>query len=208
MRSPSPTRNELRIGSLYVLWRQDFIVSKACASWKLAPTRENLHPHGMGKLAATSLCGDKISSCRRSASWKLAPTWENSHPQFKNTGSEPVEDQMPVCLVATRFHLVGEVQVENSHPHGKTRTHVSCGDEISIVSGKCKLETRTHMGKLAPTWDGKTYSHLSLVATRFHLVEGMCKLKTRTHMGKTRIHMGKTCSTLWRWYPAGTVPES
>ena len=39
--------------------------------------------------------------------------------------SEPVEDQMSVCLVATRFHRVGEVQVENSHPHGKTRTHNS-----------------------------------------------------------------------------------
>jgi len=37
--------------------------------------------------------------------------------------SEPVEDQIPVCLVATRFHLVGEVQVENSHPQEKTRTH-------------------------------------------------------------------------------------
>ena len=34
--------------------------------------------------------------------------------------SEPVEDQMSVCLVTTRFHLVGEVQVGNSHPHGKT----------------------------------------------------------------------------------------
>ena len=27
---------------------------------------------------------------------------------------------MPVSLVATRFHRVGEVQVENSHPHRKT----------------------------------------------------------------------------------------
>ena len=62
---------------------------------------------------------------------------------------------MPVCLVATRFHF---------------------------VEGMCKLETRTHMGKLAPTWEN---SHPPLfVATRFHLVEGKCKLKTRTHMGK------------------------
>ena len=71
--------------------------------------------------------------------------------------SEPVEDQMPVSLVATRFlscHRVEEVQVGNSHPHGKTRTH---------------------MGKLAPTWEnlhpqvGKLAA-TSLVATRFHLV--------------------------------------
>ena len=26
---------------------------------------------------------------------------------------------------------------------------MSCGDEIPIVSEKCKLKTRTHMGKLA-----------------------------------------------------------
>jgi len=44
----------------------------------------------------------------------------------KNTGSEPAEDQMPVSLVATRFHL---------------------------VEGMCKLKTRTHMGKLAATWE-------------------------------------------------------
>ena len=37
--------------------------------------------------------------------------------------------------VATRFHRVGEVQVENSHPHGKTCTHVSCGDKISSCRG-------------------------------------------------------------------------
>ena len=106
-----------------LLWRQDFILSKA------------------------------------SASWKLAPTWENSHP------------------------------------HGKTCTHVSLWrQDFHRVEGKCKLETRTHMGELAPT---------SLVATRFHLVEGKCKLETRTHMGwenlhphgKTRTHMGKRAPT-------------
>ena len=91
-----------------------------------------------------------------------------------------------MSLVATRFHRVG---------------------------GKCKLKTRTHMGKLAPTWEnshphGKTCTYNSrkpgsepvedqipgsLVATRFHLVGGKCKLKTRTH----RL---KTCSPrlLWR----------
>jgi len=30
--------------------------------------------------------------------------------------SKPVEDQMSVCLVATRFHLVGEVQVGKLAP--------------------------------------------------------------------------------------------
>ena len=67
---------------------------------------------------------------------------------------------------------------------------MSCGDKISILSGKCKLKTRTHMGKLAPTWENpgsepvEDQMPVCLVATRFHLVEGMCKLKTRTHMGK------------------------
>jgi len=33
-----------------------------------------------------------------------------------------------------------------------TRFHrVSCGDKIFIVSGKCKLKTRTHMEKLEAT---------------------------------------------------------
>ena len=71
--------------------------------------------------------------------------------------------------VATRFlscHRVGEVQVENSHPHGKTCTHnsncpvrnqsrIRCRyllwRQDFILSGKCKLKTRTHMGTLAPT---------------------------------------------------------
>lgn len=35
----------VRIRFRYLLWRQDFILSKACASWKLAPTWENSHPH-------------------------------------------------------------------------------------------------------------------------------------------------------------------
>jgi len=51
------------------------------------------------------------------------------------SGSEPAEEQLPVCLVATSFHLVeGKCKLEtrthnsknshsqftNSHPHGKT----------------------------------------------------------------------------------------
>ena len=86
----------------------------------------------------------------------------------------------------------------------------SCGDKIFIVSGKCKLKTRTHMGweKLHPPllWRRdfilskkcklKTCTHMGweklhpplLVATRFHLVEGMCKLETRTHMGWEKLH--------------------
>ena len=43
---------------------------------------ENSHPHGMGKLAPHLSCGDEISSCRR------------------------------------------DVQVENLHPHGKMCTHM------------------------------------------------------------------------------------
>ena len=106
-------RNQLRIRCRCLLWRQDFdlvIVSKKCKlktrthMGKLAPTWENSHPHGktrthMGKT--------------RTHRGKLAPTIQ------KTPGLELVEDQMPVSLVATRFHLVGEVQVENSHPHGK-----------------------------------------------------------------------------------------
>jgi len=96
---------------------------------------------------------------------ELAPTWENVQP---------------TSLVATRFHLVGEVQVENSHPHGRTRTH---------------------MGKRAPTWENShpqfkfLFPRLLLVATRFHLVEGKCKLKTRTHMGKLAPTWGKLAPT-------------
>ena len=133
--------------------------------------------------------------------------WENLHPPL---------------FVATRFHLVGEVQVENSHPHGKTRSprllwrqdfhHVSCGDEISSCRGSASW-------KLAPTWENVQLT--SLVATRFHLVEGMCKLENSHPHGKTctpplfvatRFHRvghvqvenlhphGKTCTPplLWR----------
>ena len=53
-------------------------------------------------------CGDKISSCR---SCKLKTCTHNS-----NVPTRPL-------FVATRFHRVGEVQVENSHPHGKTCGH-------------------------------------------------------------------------------------
>ena len=74
------------------------------------------------------------------------------------------------CLLWRQdFHRVEEVQVENSHPHGKTRTH---------------------MGKLAPT---------SLVATRFHLVgevqvgNSHPHGKTRTHMGWENLQPPLSC---------------
>ena len=137
-------------------------------------------------------------------------------------------------LTATRFHRVGEVQVENSHPQFKKPLPTSpCGDTIFIVSGKCKLKTRTHMGKLAPTiqkpWLVPTIlsPRLPLVATRFHLVSswrhdlivsGKCKLKTRTHMGKraptgenshpqgkTRTHRGKRAPTIQK--PSAPSPH-
>ena len=38
--------------------------------------------------------------------------------------SEPVEDQMSVCLVTTRFHLVGEVQVGKLAPTWENSQHV------------------------------------------------------------------------------------
>ena len=70
------------------------------------------------------------------------------------SSSERVEDQMPVSLMATRFpscHRVGEVQVgklaptwENLYPRLLWRQDFY----RVIVSGKCKLKTRTHMGKL------------------------------------------------------------
>ena len=60
---------------------------------------------------------------------------------------------MPVSLVATRFHLVGEVQVENSHPQFKSPPpHLSCGDKIFILSGKCKLENLHPHGKTLSQW--------------------------------------------------------
>ena len=123
MRSLPPVRNQSRIRCLHVLWRQDFILSGKC------------------KLKTRTHMG------------KLAPTIQ------KTPGSESVEDQMPVSLVATRFpscHRVGEVQVENSHPHGKTcspRLLWRHDFHLVIASGKCKLKTRTHKRKLAPTWE-------------------------------------------------------
>ena len=133
-------------------------------------------------------CGDKISSCRGSASWKTCThRLENLHPQLQeNPGSEPVEDQMPVCLVATRFHL---------------------------VEGKCKLKTCTHKKArasllffyflllLSPLlW--RHDSIVSLVATRFHLVSCGDKISScRRHVQVENSHPhGKTCSPplLWR----------
>ena len=52
--------------------------------------------------------------------WPLNPS--STPDEIIDSSSKPAEDQMPVSLVATRFHL---------------------------VEGMCKLKTRTHMGKLA-----------------------------------------------------------
>ena len=70
-----------------------------------------------------SLVAARSLSCRRQVQV------ENSHPQFKFPH--------PTSLVATRFHLVG--------------ASPSLWRQDFILSGKCKLKTRTHMGKCAPT---------------------------------------------------------
>ena len=143
-------------------------------------------------------CGDKISSCRRQVQVEnLHPHGKTCTHNSKNPGSEPVEDQMPVSLVATRFHLVscrisklktcchnsnfpspplfvatrfhlvGEVQVENSHPHGKTCSHNSkkpgsepAEDQMPV----CLVATRFHRVDSA-SW--KTCTHMEKLAARF-----------------------------------------
>ena len=86
----------------------------------------------------------------------------------KTCGSEPVEDQIPVSLVATRFHRVEEVQVGKLAPtwgNSQPQLKKTCGSEPvvdqipgSLVAtrfpscrGSASWETRTHMGKLAAT---------------------------------------------------------
>ena len=66
-----------------------------------------------------------------------------------------------------------------------TRVHrVSCGDKISILSGKCKLENSHPQFKTT-----LARSHISLPSSspcgdKIFIVSEKCKLKTRTHMGK------------------------
>ena len=67
----------------------------------------------------------------------------------------PARNQLPVSLVATRFHL---------------------------VEGMCKLETRTHNSK-SPGAFPSSFPCGDKVSS-CHPVEGMCKLKTRTHNSK------------------------
>ena len=62
----------------------------------------------------------------------------------------------PTSLVATRFHLVGEVQVGNSHPHGETFSHLSLWRQDLHLVGEVQVENShphgencTHMGNLA-----------------------------------------------------------
>jgi len=97
--------------------------------------------------------------------------------------------------------------LENSHPRGKTCSARLLWRQDFIVSGKCKLETRTHMGKLAATIQMAS-PHLSLWRQDFILSLcgdkisscRSCKLKTCSHMGKLaatweNLHPhGKTCS--------------
>ena len=96
--------------------------------------------------------------CMRNSQLQRARGWSFALPLNPSTtpdeiiasGLEPVEDQIPVSLVATRFPSCRRhVQVENSHPHGKTRSHMG--------------KTRTHMGKLAPTWEN-LHPHRNLAA--------------------------------------------
>ena len=119
MRSLPPVRNQSRIRFRYLLWRQDFILSEKCKlktrthMGKSAPTIQMaLGSEPVEDQIPVSLVATRSSSCRRQVQvGKLAPTWENVQP---------------TSLVATRFpscHLVGEVQVENLLPHGKTCTH-------------------------------------------------------------------------------------
>jgi len=142
---------------------------RACASWKLAPTWENLLPRllwrqdfivsgmckletrtHMGKLAPTSLCGDKISSCRRQVQvGNSHPHGETRTHMGKLAPTSLCGDEISSCRGCASWKTRTHMGWENLHPHGKTCTHVSCGDKISILSGMCKLETRTHMGKLA-----------------------------------------------------------
>ena len=109
---------------------------------------------------------------------------ENSHPHgktrthnSKNPGSEPAEDQMPACLVATRFpscHLVGEVQVKNSHPHGKTCTHNSKTLSRNQLRIRCRY---------------------LLWRQDFHLV-GEVQVENSHPHGKTCSHVGKLSARL------------
>ena len=89
----------------------------------------------------------------------------------------PVRNQLRIrfryLLWRQDFHLVGEVQVENSHPHGKTCSHNSKTPAWNQLRNRC----------LHVLW-----------RQDFHRVEGMCKLKTRTHGMKTCTHGMKTCT--------------
>ena len=78
------------------------------------------------------------------------------------------------CKLETRTHM------------GKCAPHVSCGDEISILSGKCKLEnSHPH---------GKTRTHVScgdeISSCRRHV-----QVENSHPHGKTRTHMGKLAPT-------------
>ena len=131
-----------------LLWRQDFILS---------------------------LCGDKLSSCRRHVQV------EHLHPQFKCPHPTSLcGDKISSCLfVATRSPSCRRhVQVENLHPQFKCPARpLSCGDKISSClfvatrSPSCrisKLQTCTHNSN-APTRPvscGDKISSCLFVATR------------------------------------------
>ena len=140
---------------------------------------------------------------------------------------------MPVSLVATRFHLVEEVQVENLHPHGKTCTHlslwrqdfilsgkcklenlhphgkmcthVSCGDEISSCRGSASWKTRTHKRKLAPTWEN-LQPRVENYPRKRAPTKGLERISFRTDPSSTcSSHCGRPVygSTFWRWHQIG-----
>ena len=151
MRSLPRVRNQLRIRCRYLLWRQDSILSGKC---KLK-TRTHM---GWGNLHPTSLVATRFPSCF---------LWRQD---FILSGKCKLEtcthmgNLAPTSLVATRFHLVGEVQVGNSHPHGETFSHLSLWRQDFHLVGEVQVEnSHPH---------GKTYSPPLFVATRFPSCRG------------------------------------
>ena len=84
-----------------------------------------------------------------------------------------------------------QVQVGNSHPHGKTCSSRLLWRQDFILSGKCKLETRTHMGKIAAT--------IQMVSPRLSLwrqdfILSILQVENLQPHGKTCSHGLKTCT--------------
>ena len=138
-----------RVPVFLPLWRQDFILSKGCASWKLAPTiqralaRSRLPSlvatrfylvEGMCKLKTRTHnskrpgafpssfpCGDKISSCLLSNQ-----RFENSHPQKAWGRAQTAQAFLPRDSAEERlFDAVVGGQPPIRHFE---REQVQCGD--------------------------------------------------------------------------------